>query len=145
MRLRAYTPYAPACLYSPISTLRVFFGLVLLLQLLLQLHGLRLKNPRKATGPDFITLKVIKFALNVIDSHLYNIIIKDLEKNKYLEEPKTALVRPTFKKNERSNSKIRNYRPGSILYRMSKIHGRYIYNSPSSYAETILIKFHISL
>ena len=59
-------------------------------------YGLRLKNPRKATGPDFIPLKVIKFASNVIDSHLYNIIIKDLE------EPKTALVGPIFKKNERN-------------------------------------------
>ena len=63
-------------------------------------YGLRLKNPRKATGPDFIPLKVIKFASNVIDSHLCNIIIKDLEKNKYSEEPKTVLVRPIFKKNE---------------------------------------------
>ena len=43
-------------------------------------YGLRLKNPRKATGPDFIPLKVIKFASNVIDPHLYSIIIKDLEK-----------------------------------------------------------------
>ena len=60
-------------------------------------YALRLKNPRKAAGPDFIPLKGIKFASNVIDSHLYNIIIKDLEKNKYSEEPKTALVRPIFK------------------------------------------------
>ena len=37
-------------------------------------NGLRLKNPRKATGPDFIPLKVIKFASDVIDSHLYNIV-----------------------------------------------------------------------
>ena len=65
-------------------------------------YALRLKNHRKATGPDFIPLKFIKFASNVIDSHLYNIIIKDLEKNKYSEEPKTALVRPIFKKNERN-------------------------------------------
>ena len=63
-------------------------------------YGLRLKNPRKATAPDFIPLKVIKFASNVIDSHLYNIIIKP-EKSKYSEEPKTALVRPIFKKHER--------------------------------------------
>ena len=55
-------------------------------------YGLRLKNPRKATGPDFIPLKVIKFASNGIDSHLCNIIIKDLEKTKDSEEPKTALV-----------------------------------------------------
>ena len=47
-------------------------------------YTLRLKNPRKATAPDFIPLKFIKFASNVIDSHIHNIIIKDLEKNKYI-------------------------------------------------------------
>ena len=75
-------------------------------------YGLRLRNPRKATGPSFIPLKFIKFASNVIDSQHYN-IIKDLEKNKYSKEPKTALVRPTFKKNE--SSKIGNYKSISIL------------------------------
>ena len=55
-------------------------------------YGLRLKNPRKSTDPDFIPLKVIKFASNVIDSHLFDIIIKDPERNEYLEEPKAALV-----------------------------------------------------
>ena len=45
-------------------------------------YDLRLKNTRKATGPDFIPPKVITFASNVTDSHLYN-IIKDLEKNQY--------------------------------------------------------------
>ena len=44
------------------------------------MYDLRLKNPRKATGPVFIPLKVIKFASNVIDSHLDSIKIKDLEK-----------------------------------------------------------------
>ena len=63
-------------------------------------YGLRLKKPRKATGPDFIPLTVIKFASNIIDSHLCNVIIKDLEKNKYSEESKTALVGSIFKKNE---------------------------------------------
>ena len=53
-------------------------------------------NPRKAAGPDCIPLKAIKFVPNVIDSHLSNIIIKDLEKNKYSEEPKTALVIDPF-------------------------------------------------
>ena len=66
-----------------------------------------------------IPLKVVKFATNVINSYLYN-IIKDLEKNKYSEEPKTALVRPTFKKNERK--KTRNYTPVSILNGMSKMY-----------------------
>ena len=81
-RLSAY-----ASLLSPISALRAFF--VLCCAALILSHDLRFKNPRKATGPDFIPLKVIKFASNVIDSHLYN-IIKDQEKNKYSEEPKTA-------------------------------------------------------
>ena len=40
----------------------------------------------------------MKFASNVIDFHLYNIIIKDLEKNNYSEQPKTALVRRTLRK-----------------------------------------------
>ena len=65
-------------------------------------YALSFKNLRKVTGPDFIPLQFIKFASKVIGSHLCNIIIKDLEKNKYSEEPKTALVRAIFKKNERN-------------------------------------------
>ena len=71
-------------------------------------YGLRLKNLRKTTGTDFIPVKVFKFASNVIDSHLCNIIIKELEKNKSSEEPKTALARSIFKKNERNKQCI-NY------------------------------------
>ena len=55
-------------------------------------------NPKKATGPDSIPIKIIKAAANVIDSHLCNIINKDLEKNRYSEDAKTALVRPIYKK-----------------------------------------------
>ena len=96
-------------------------------------------NPKKATGPDGIPIKIIKHAANTIDSHLCNIIIKDLDKNRYSEEPKTALVRPQFKKNERN--KIENYRPVSILNGMSKIYERFIHNSLSSYAESVLSDF----
>ena len=96
-------------------------------------------DPKKATGPDGIPIKVIKYASNVIDSHLCNIIIKDLELNKYSEELKTALVRPIFKKNERE--KIENYRPVSILNGMSKVYERFIHNCISSYAESILSDF----
>ena len=81
---------------------RLFCVFVLCCVVSIVRYGLRFKNPRKATGPDFIPLKFVKFAANVIDSHLYNILIKDLEKNKYPEEPKKALVRPIFKKNERN-------------------------------------------
>ena len=113
---------------------RIFF--VLRCVVLIVKYDSRLKNPRKGTGLDFIHLKLIKFSSNVIYSHLYSIIIKDLEKNKYSEEPKRALVRPIFKKNERS--KIGKYRPVSILNGVSKIYERCIHNSLFSYAETIL-------
>ena len=96
-------------------------------------------DPKKATGPDGIPIKIIKHALNIIDSHFCNIIKKDLRKNKYSEEPKTALVRPIFKKNERN--KLENYRPVSILSGMSKIYERFIHNCLSSYAESFLSKF----
>ena len=43
-------------------------------------YSLRLKNPRKATGPGIIALKVIKFALNITNFYLINILVKDLEK-----------------------------------------------------------------
>ena len=39
----------------------------------------------------------------------------------------------------KETNKMRKYRPVSILNRMSKIYGRWIRNSPPSYAETILI------
>ena len=42
-------------------------------------------NPNKATGPDRITLKIIKTDAKVIDSHLAHIINKDLKENKFSE------------------------------------------------------------
>ena len=64
-------------------------------------YDLRFKNPRKATGPGFIPVKVIKFTSNIIDSHQYNLMIKDPEKT----NTKTELVRPISKKDERKYSK----------------------------------------
>ena len=55
-------------------------------------------DPKKATGPDGIPIKILRHASNTIDSHFCNIMKKDLRKNNYSEEPKTALVRPIFKK-----------------------------------------------
>ena len=40
-----------------------------------------------ASGPDCIPLKLIKFTSNVIESHLRNIIIKDLEKTGTKQTP----------------------------------------------------------
>ena len=56
-------------------------------------------NPRIVTGPDGIPVKVLKIAGNVTDSHLTNIINRDLKESKFSEHAKTALVRPLCKKN----------------------------------------------
>ena len=89
-------------------------------------------NPRKATGSDFIPLKVIKFVWNVIDPHLHN--NKRPRKKQVFRRAKSSI----FKKNERN--KVRNYRPVSILNGMSKISERFIHNS-LFYVETILSHF----
>ena len=70
-------------------------------------------NPNKGTGPDHIPLKIIKFAANVIDSHLAHITNKDLKENKFWENAKTALVRPIYKKDHRG--KIKNYSLVTLL------------------------------
>ena len=59
---------------------------------------IRSLNPN---GPDRIPLKIIKIAVNVIDSHLAYIINKDFKENKFSENAKTALVRPIYKKGDR--------------------------------------------
>ena len=92
--LHACAPYASlirACAPSRLTRLRAFtltnkrltrlFWSCVVLSILR--CCLKLKNVRKARGPDFIPLKVIKLASNVIDSYLYNITIKDLEKGRY--------------------------------------------------------------
>ena len=137
-RCAPYTPARVRTLPSVIRALRVFFVFCCVVSFLR--YCLRLKNPRKAKGPDFIALKVIKFASDCyLSSPLKHYNKRPRKKNNYSEKPKTALVRPIFKKNERN--KIGNYRPLSILNGMSKIYERCIHNSFSSYAETILSNF----
>ena len=40
-------------------------------------------NIKKATGPDTIPPKLVKLSANIVDSHLCNIINKDLESNSF--------------------------------------------------------------
>ena len=96
-------------------------------------------NPRKATGPDGIPVKILKIARNVTDLHLTNIINRDIKENKFSEDAKTALVRPLHKKNDRD--KIENYRPVSILNGFSKVYEKYLLNSLSNEIEKILSNF----
>ena len=84
--------------------LRCFFVLCCVFSIVK--YGLKLKSPRKGTGPDFIFLKLIKLAANVINSHFYNIIIKYLEKNKYSEESKTISKTYFQEKWKKQNRKL---------------------------------------
>ena len=84
-------------------------------------------------------VKILKITRNVIDSHLANIINRDIKENKFSEDAKTALVRPLYKNNDRD--KIQNYRPVSILNGFSKVYESYLLNSLSNHIEKILSNF----
>ena len=45
-----------------------------------------------ATGPDGIPVKFIKLSANVIDSHLENVINKNIDLNSYSENAKMANI-----------------------------------------------------
>ena len=81
-------------------------------------------NPKKATGPDKIPVKIVKLAASVIDSHLTNIINNDLSNNAFSDSAKLASVRPIYKKDDRNE--IKNYRPVSILNCFSKIYEKFL-------------------
>ena len=49
-------------------------------------------NPKKATGPDKIPPKIVRLSASIIDSHLINIINKDLSNNSFSNEAKVATV-----------------------------------------------------
>ena len=76
---------------------------------------------------------------NVTDSHLSNIITCDISKNKYYNHADTATVRPIFKKDDRT--KIKNYRPVSLLNMFSKIYERFLHENLTNYVNTFLSKF----
>ena len=73
---------------------------------------------------------------NVTDSHLANIINKDIDLNCYSENAKIANVRPIFKKDERT--KVKNYRPVSLLNIFSKIYERFIHENLTSFVNSFL-------
>ena len=78
-------------------------------------------------------------SVNVNDSHLTNIINKDIDLDCYSENVKIANVRPIFKKDERT--KVKNYRPVSLLNIFSKIYGRSIHENLTPFVNSFLSKF----
>ena len=95
-------------------------------------------NVNKATGPDGIPAKFIRMSANVIDSHLTNIIDKDIDQNNYSENAKTANVKPVFKKDR---TKIKNYGPISLLNIFSKIYKQYLHESLTPFVNSFLSQF----
>ena len=77
-------------------------------------------------GPDGVPVKILKIARNFIDSHLTNILNRDIKERKFSEDAKTVLVRPLSKKNNRD--KIQNCRPVNMID-ISKVCERYLLNS----------------
>ena len=70
-------------------------------------------NIKKATGPDTIPPKLVKMSADIIDTHLCNIINKDIENSTFSDGAKLVSIRPIYKKKSRNN--VENYRPVSIL------------------------------
>ena len=100
---------------------------------------IRSLDTKKATGPDRIPIKIIKLAVNLVDSHMANIINSDIERNRYSDEAKKAIIVPLYKKDDRN--KIKNYRPVSILNGLSKVYERYLHNSLIDFIEKSLSKY----
>ena len=84
-------------------------------------------------------MKFIKLSANLIDSHLENIINKDIDLNCYSENGKIGNVRPIFKKVERTKAK--NYRLVSLLNIFSKIYERFIYENLTPFVNYFLSEF----
>ena len=78
-------------------------------------------------------------SVNVIDFHISNIITCDILKNKYCKHAEIATVRSIFKNDDRT--KIKNYRPVSLLNILSKIYERFLYGNLTNYVNTFLSKF----
>ena len=75
----------------------------------------------------------------IIDKHLTNIINNNLLRKSFSDSAKIALVRPIFKKGERTE--IGNYRPVSILNCFLKIYERFLHNQISSFSNEFLSDF----
>ena len=63
-------------------------------------------NPKKATGPNKIPLKIIKLSAIIIDSHFNNIINKNIDNNRFSEIAKIASIRLIFKKKKEKSWKL---------------------------------------
>ena len=69
-------------------------------------------------------------------SHFTNVISSYISQKHYSENAKIETVRPTFKKDDRTQ--VKNYRPANLLSIFSKIYERFILKN---YVDSFLSKF----
>ena len=81
----------------------------------------------KATGPDGISVKMIKIASPYIIRSLTHIFNSSIRCNQYPKDWKQALVTPIHKGGDKCNTG--NYRPISILPIISKILERWVHSA----------------
>ena len=73
-----------------------------------------------------------------MDCHLTNVINQGIELNSFSEFTKVASVKPLYKKRRNVQSKIKHYRPVSILNAFSKIYETYLHNSLTPFINKVL-------
>ena len=96
-------------------------------------------NINKGKGQNGISAKFVKISADIIDCHIASIINKDIFNNKFPENTRTATVRPIFKKGYKT--KIKKYRPASLLNIFSKIYERFLHANLTNYVNIFLSKF----
>ena len=82
---------------------------------------------RSCFSNDGISAKYVKMSANIIDCNLSNIIASDISEDQYSEHSKTDTVRPIFKKDDKT--KVKNYRPVTLLNIFSKIYERFLHEN----------------
>ena len=93
----------------------------------------------KTTGPDVIPVNFITLSANIIDSHLEDIINKNINLSCYSGNAKIEGFRPIFKKDERT--KVKNYRPVSLLKIFFKNYERFIHENLTPFVNSFLSEF----
>jgi len=88
-------------------------------------------KPKNSSGYDGIFTKLIQISSPFISSPLAHICNKSLSSGIFPEHLKYAIVKPLFKKGDKS--KISNYRPKFILSSFSKILEKVMYNQPQEH------------
>ena len=93
----------------------------------------------KSIGSDNIPAKFIKIASEHLEDPITSMINNSINKNRYCEDAKTAVIPPIFKKKDRTVKE--NYRPVSVLKVFSKIFEKHLKDTLQPHVDKILSRF----